>query len=53
MICMVDDFVGRVKGHGLQMTDKVDIMFWVMKFELKKGRKPTILEVKAWWISQG
>ena len=48
----MSDFESKRQRHALQPDEKVDIMFWVMKFRLKNGRDPTVMEVKAWWVNR-
>jgi len=45
----VSEFASKLKDHALQRDEKIDIIFIILVFRVKKCRYPTIGELKALW----
>ena len=43
----MSDFPSKKDFHALQHDEKTDIIFIILVFRVKKGRWPTLAEVKA------
>ena len=45
----MSEFASKLKDHALQRDEKIDIIFIILVFRVKKCRYPTIGELKALW----